>query len=231
MKNFYEFPKDKAQKLEYILHDIDDTITENGKLLPNAYQALWDLFHEGFKVIPITGRPAGWCDLIIRQWPVDAIIGENGAFCFYLQNGLLQKLIHPLVCENVKEQLKQIQDACLREAPGCRVAKDQFSRLYDLAIDFNEEEPRLGYETAYRIQSLSESFGAEAKVSSIHVNVWFGKYDKLSMTQILFEKIYQEKNIKEKSLFFGDSPNDEPMFDFFTNSCAVANIKPFLDKL
>jgi len=70
------------------------------------------------------------------------------------------------------------------------VAKDQFSRLYDLAIDFNEEEPRLGFEAAYQIQSLCESFGAEAKVSSIHVNVWFGKYDKLSMTQILFEHIY-----------------------------------------
>ena len=231
MKHFKEFPKDRARKLEYILHDIDDTITENGRLLPNAFQALWDLHREGFKVIPVTGRPAGWCDLIIRQWPVDAVIGENGAFCFYLQNGLLQKLIHPNVCENAKERLKQIQDACLREVPGCRVSKDQFSRMYDLAIDFNEEEPRLGFEAAYRIQSLCESFGAEAKVSSIHVNVWFGKYDKLSMTKIMFEQIYREKYIKEKSLFFGDSPNDEPMFKFFTNNCAVANIEPFLDKL
>jgi HAD superfamily hydrolase (TIGR01484 family) len=234
MKYFKEFPKDKARKLEYILHDIDDTITENGKLLPNAFQALWDLYKAGFKVIPITGRPAGWCSLIVRQWPVDAVIGENGAFCFYLRNGQLQKLVHPNVCENVKELLGRIQEACLREVPGCRVSKDQFSRLYDLAIDFNEEEPRLGFETAYQIKSLCESFGAEAKVSSIHVNIWFGKYDKLSMAKIMFEQIYQEKqetNIKEKSLFFGDSPNDESMFEYFTNNCAVANIKPFLNKL
>jgi hydroxymethylpyrimidine pyrophosphatase-like HAD family hydrolase len=171
---------------------------------------------------------------MIRQWPVDAVIGENGAFCFYLRDGRQQKLIHPNACDNAKERLKRILDACLIEAPGCRTAKDQFSRLYDLAIDFNEEEPRLGFDTAYQIKSLCESFGAEAKVSSIHVNVWFGKYDKLSMAKILFEQVYQErqeKNIKEKSLFFGDSPNDEPMFEFFTNSCAVANIKPFLDEL
>jgi len=115
--------------------------------------------------------------------------------------------------------------------PGCRVAKDQFARLYDLAIDFNEDEPRLGFEAAYRIQSVCESFGAEAKVSSIHVNTWFGKYDKLSMAKLMFEQIYRENCIKEKSLFFGDSPNDEPMFAFFSNSCAVANIMPFLDKL
>ena len=231
MKLFKEFPKEKARKLEYILHDIDDTITENGKLLPNAFQALWDLHNHGFAVIPVTGRPAGWCDLILRQWPVDAVIGENGAFCFYLDNGRLQKFTHPLVCENAKERLEQIRDACLREVPGCRVAKDQFSRLYDLAIDFNEEEPRLGFDAAYRIQSLCESFGAEAKVSSIHVNVWLGKYDKLSMTQLVFQQLYKEDEIKEKTLFFGDSPNDEPMFNFFPHSCAVANIRPFLDKL
>jgi HAD superfamily hydrolase (TIGR01484 family) len=231
MKLFKEFPKDKARGLEYILHDIDDTITENGRLLPGAFQALWDLNGEGLKVIPVTGRPAGWCDLIVRQWPVDAVIGENGAFCFYLRNGRLRKLIHPNVCENAKERLEQVRDACLREAPGVRVAQDQFSRLYDLAIDFNEEEPRLGLEIAYRIKSLCESFGAEAKVSSIHVNAWFGKYDKLSMAKILFEQVYKEKNIIGKSLFFGDSPNDEPMFEFFTHSCAVANIKPFFDKL
>ena len=87
MRQFKEFPRDKALRLKYILFDIDDTVTENGKLLPVAFQAMWDLSEYGFRVIPVTGRPAGWCDLIIRQWPVDAVIGENGAFCFYLKNG------------------------------------------------------------------------------------------------------------------------------------------------
>jgi len=231
MKPFKDFSKDAALKLQYILFDIDDTITENGKLLPQAFQAMWELSHYGFQVIPVTGRPAGWCDLIIRQWPVNAVIGENGALCFYQSDGRPEKLVHPSVCENVKEKLEQIRKACLKEVPGCRVAKDQFARLYDLAIDFNEDEPRLGFEAAYRIKTVCESFGAEAKVSSIHVNTWFGKYDKLSMTKLMFERIYKESCIKEKSLFFGDSPNDEPMFAFFSNSCAVANIMPFLDKL
>ena len=33
---------------------------------------------QGKLVIPITGRPAGWCDHIARMWPVDAVVGENG---------------------------------------------------------------------------------------------------------------------------------------------------------
>ena len=231
MKPFKDFPKDNARKLKYILFDIDDTVTENGRLLPDAFQAMWDLSRQGIGVIPVTGRPAGWCDLIIRQWPVDAVVGENGAFCFYLQGGRMEKLLHPFVCSDVKERLEQIREACIREVPGCRAAKDQFSRLYDLAIDFNEDEPRLGLDAAYKIKSVCESYGAQAKVSSIHVNTWFGKYDKLSMVKLLFEQVFREDSIKEKSLFFGDSPNDEPMFAFFSNSCAVANIKPFLDKL
>ncbi|NDC62108.1 MAG: HAD family hydrolase, partial [Betaproteobacteria bacterium] len=56
------------------------TLTTQGRLLPAAYQALADLRQVGLRVIPVTGRPAGWCDLIARTWPVDGVIGENGAF-------------------------------------------------------------------------------------------------------------------------------------------------------
>ena len=231
MKCFKYFPKNVKEELKYILFDIDDTITEGGKLKPEAYQAMWCLNENGFRLIPVTGRPAGWCDMIMRQWPVDAVVGENGAFCFYQKGKTIETLLHPHCRSDTKEKLKQIRDVCLQKVPGCRVAKDQFARLYDLAVDFNEDEPKLGFDAAYKIQEICESFGAKAKVSSIHVNVWFGNYDKLSMVLFMFEKLYGEKNIKEKSLFFGDSPNDEPMFGFFDQTCAVANIKPFLSKL
>jgi HAD superfamily hydrolase (TIGR01484 family) len=227
MKKFSEFPQDRARALQYILFDIDDTITNMGKLLPAAYQALWDLHNAGFTVIPVTGRPAGWCDMIIRQWPVDAVIGENGAFCYVQGNNGFTKITHPNA--GAQGKLEAVREACLRGVPGCRVAKDQFSRLYDLAIDFNEDEPRLGLAAAYEIQAICQSYGAQAKVSSIHVNAWFGEYDKVSMAKLLFAQVYG--GTMGDSLFLGDSPNDEPMFAHFQNSCAVANIRPFLDKL
>ena len=53
--------------VRFLLTDIDDTITAGGKLGASAYSALWRLYDAGVKVIPVTGRPAGWCDMIIRQ--------------------------------------------------------------------------------------------------------------------------------------------------------------------
>lgn len=232
MKPFSEIDITQASKIRYILCDIDDTITTKGKLPAESYMAMWNLYKAGYGVIPVTGRPAGWCDLIIREWPVKAVVGENGAFVNYFEGGHLKTFIHPSVAStDVHEKLRVIKEAVLKAVPGCRVAKDQFSRIYDLAIDFNEDPPYLGFEAAEKIKNICVSMGAQAKVSSIHVNVWFGKYDKLTMTELFMKEVLKEDNIKDKILFFGDSPNDEPMFTYFPNSCAVANIKPFVDKI
>jgi len=217
--------------LKYILFDIDDTITTRGRLHPDAYGALWALHERGLRVIPVTGRPAGWCDMIIRQWPADAIIGENGAFCYFRGEKGYGELTHPLACTDAQARLAAVRDACLAQVPGCRVAKDQFARRYDLAIDFCEDEPHLGLEAAYKIRDICQHLGAQAKVSSIHVNTWFGAYDKRTMAEMLLTQIFGDPGFKETALFFGDSPNDEPMFAFFPHACAVANIRPFLAML
>jgi hypothetical protein len=236
MKNFNLFPAAYALALRYVLFDIDDTITTEGRLTAEAYGALWAMHENGLILIPVTGRPAGWCDMIIRQWPVDAVIGENGAFAFCRNtNGTsgYTELVHPNAQPDAQARLAEIRDACLAQVPGCRTARDQFVRRYDLAIDFCEDEPKLGLDAAYAIRDICESFGALAKVSSIHVNTWFGEYDKLSMARMLLGDVYGETEcgVLSKSLFFGDSPNDEPMFGYFPHGCAVANILPFLDEL
>lgn len=227
-----EISKEHASKLEYILCDIDDTITTNGKLTAAAYSAMWDLFEAGYHVIPVTGRPAGWCDLIVREWPVRAVVGENGAFVNYFEGSHLQTFLHPSVASpEIHDRLEAVKRACLKGVPGCRIAKDQPYRCYDLAIDFNEDPPYLGLKAAEKIREICVSMGAEAKISSIHVNAWFGKYDKLTMTKLFLKEVFHEMQIKEKVIFFGDSPNDEPMFEYFPNSCAVANIRPFVDQI
>jgi HAD superfamily hydrolase (TIGR01484 family) len=233
MKSFMEIDVQNASKLRYFLCDIDDTITTEGKVSMEAYCALWKLYNAGYYVIPVTGRPAGWCDLIIRHWPVKAVVGENGAFVYYFDdNNQLKVFTHPsVVSSEIKRKLEEIKIAVLDKVPGSRVSKDQFSRVYDLAIDYNEDPPYLGLEAAEEIKNICISMGAEAKVSSIHVNTWFGKYDKLSMTEMFMREVLNEDDIKEKVMYFGDSPNDEPMFEYFPHSCGVANIKPFVDKI
>jgi 1,2-diacylglycerol 3-alpha-glucosyltransferase len=229
-KSSYESPSSLPR---FLFADIDDTLTNGGYLLPKAYQALWDLHDRGVDLIPVTGRPAGWCDLIIRQWPVKAVIGENGAFAYYRKDdGRITTFTHPSVAgEDVHARLKEIEEAVLKQVPGSRVARDQFGRIYDLAIDFREDPPDLGMDAAVAIKKLCESFGAIAKISSIHVNTWFGEYDKLSMVRLFMKEQYglDEAFLKKRAFFCGDSPNDEPMFAFFPNSFGVGNLKAFAD--
>lgn len=226
MKPIRELSTGDASHIRYVLFDIDDTITTEGKLTAQAYQSLWDLSDAGFRVIPVTGRPAGWCDLIARQWPVDGVVGENGALAYWEEEGVLKRLYHPNAVKNTHPILSKIKDRVLSEVPEARVAQDQFSRLFDLAIDFAEEKPKLPLETAERIKRICIEEGATAKVSSIHVNTWMGVYSKLEMSEFFLSKRFGYDD-PASVIFFGDSPNDEPMFAYFPLSVGVASIADY----
>jgi hydroxymethylpyrimidine pyrophosphatase-like HAD family hydrolase len=122
-----------------------------------------------------------------------------------------------------------VRERILREVPGCALASDQLYREADLAIDFCEDVPRLPFAEVDRIAALMRAAGMTAKISSIHVNGWFGDYDKLGMTRLLMQERYGVDLEHERAqyLFIGDSPNDAPMFRFFPNSVGVANVADF----
>ena len=222
-----ELDAETASGIEYVLCDIDDTLTNRGKLTGKAYGAMWRLARAGIHVIPVTGRPAGWCDLIVREWPVKAVVGENGAFVYYAEKNAYKTFTHPDVAGlEVRGRLDRIRQACMEAVPGCRPARDQPFRVYDLAIDFNEDV-HLGLSDARKIKEIGLSMGAQAKISSIHVNIWFGRYDKLKTSRLFLENVLHERHLQNSSIFFGDSPNDEPMFEFFPKSCGVANVARF----
>lgn len=231
MRHVSEMTPMEAARIRAVLFDIDDTVTTAGKLTAEAYSAMWALAGAGLRLIPVTGRPAGWCDLIIREWPVCAVIGENGAFALYSLTGERpHTFLHPNAPADAQARLAAVREAVLAAVPGCRVARDQFCRKYDLAIDFCEDEPRLPLSAAEEIRRVCEAQGAHAKVSSIHVNAWFGDYDKRSMAELFFREVLREEPFAQ-SIFFGDSPNDAPMFEAFPLSCAVANIAPFAARM
>jgi HAD superfamily hydrolase (TIGR01484 family) len=227
-----DLPRETAAALKYVLFDIDDTITEKGLLPEESFSALWALRRSGIHAVPVTGRPAGWCDLIARQWPVAGVVGENGAFAFYMEGERLERLFHPAAPSptSSRERLGRIGSSAMAAVPGLRLAKDQPYRLFDIALDFGEEPPVLPLEDALKVKAICETAGAQAKVSSIHVNAWFGEYDKLSMSRLFLSSILGWDPIlfPRAAIFFGDSPNDEPMFRSFELSCGVANLRRFL---
>jgi len=237
MKSFAQFPENLKKNIRYVLTDIDDTLTLKGRLPAAIFTAMEQLQKAGIRVIPITGRPAGWCDHIARMWPVDGLVGENGAFYFCYDIRQKKMLRRYWKSENERRtdrrKLEKIKQEILKTVPACRVAADQAYREADLAIDFCEDVPPIPMEDVAEIVRCFTRAGARAKISSIHVNGWFGDYDKLTMTRLLFEEIFRmdlDQN-KERVVFVGDSPNDAPMFDYFPHSVGVANVLRFADKM
>jgi HAD superfamily hydrolase (TIGR01484 family) len=226
---------DFAHSLKFLLTDIDDTLTDEGLLGAEAYEAMWALHNAGIKVIPVTGRPAGWCEMIARVWPVSGIVGENGGFYFRYHDKKMHRhfFFDEQTQNSNRKKLNQLETEILQKVPGCELASDQFCRLMDLAIDFCEDVPALPKSEVQKIVDIFKSHGAQAKVSSIHVNGWFGDYDKLSMSLKFLAQEFgvSSEDAKKVCAFSGDSPNDEPMFQYFPHSFAVANIQNFVDQI
>jgi len=223
-----------ARDVRALLFDIDDTLTTGGKLTAAAYAALEHLHARGMHTVAVTGRPAGWCDHIARMWPLDAVVGENGAFYFRFAQRRLHKHYREAAEMRARNRIRLIAigQQIVAAVPGCAIAADQPYRETDLAIDYCEDVPPLPLQAAERIAALMRHAGLHAKLSSIHVNGWFGDYDKLVMAR---ELLGIELNIADpaSAVYVGDSPNDAPMFDFFAKSVGVANLRRFaavLDK-
>jgi hypothetical protein len=221
----------RAGDVRALLFDIDDTLTTDGKLTAQAYAALERWYSAGKRAVAVTGRPAGWCDHIARMWPVEAVVGENGAFYFRHHDRRLQRVYWHAAETRARhrERLAAIAARIVAAVPGCAPAADQPYRETDLAIDYCEDVPALPLAQAERIAALMREAGLHAKVSSIHVNGWFGDYDKLAMCRRLFANEFALDLGRERDgvVYVGDSPNDAPMFDFFPCSIGVANLRRF----
>jgi HAD superfamily hydrolase (TIGR01484 family) len=232
-----ECPRATLAAIKGVLTDIDETVSTGGHLTPEAFGALAALKAAGLLVIPVTGRPAGWCDMIARFWPVDAVVGENGAFWMW-HDQKVHKLKTRFIQSDAeravgRRRLEAVRADVLREVPGSAVASDQPYRLADLAVDFCEDVPALPMAEVERIVAIFERHGATARISSIHVNGWFGNYDKLTTSQAMMAELFGVDLARDADAyaFAGDSFNDAPMFGFFANAVGVANVAEFADRL
>ena len=229
-----EIPREVSRALRWLFTDIDDTLTTDGLLLGHSFSALWRLHDSGIAIVPVTGRPSGWCDHIARMWPVAGVIGENGAFSFCYDRSARKMRRRWLQDETERLQgtrrLEAVRARVLAEVPGSAVAADQAFRSADLAIDFREDVVPLPPEAVRRICEIAREEGATCKVSSIHVNCWYGSYSKVTgVERFLLEAAPGGLDAHQGCIAFcGDSPNDEPLFERLRTTVAVANIGPFL---
>ena len=233
MKPLADFSLEARRAIHGVLCDIDDTLSTEGRITAEAYSAMQQLQQAGLLVIPVTGRPAGWCDHIARMWPVDGVVGENGAFYFRYDQAKHKMRRHFVQDATTRaahrERLAQIGAEIIKAVPGAAIAADQQYRETDLAIDFCEDVLPLSQTAVDEIAARMEKHGLTAKVSSIHVNGWFGQYDKLGMSKVLLREAFgvDLDAARAHYVFVGDSPNDAPMFGYFPHAVGVANVADF----
>lgn len=230
-------PTSELSSIKGICFDIDDTFSSEGKILASTFNSLWRLKEAGFLLIPVTGRPAGWCDHIVRFWPVDAVVGENGAFVFYMDGGKRERfdILSAEELSSAQKSLKKLAKKIKSNFSDVTWASDQAYREFDLAIDFCEDVKPWPAAKIEQLVELCRSEQAIAKVSSIHVNTWYGIYDK----QTTFDKWINDIGEsylghafdKNEWIYIGDSPNDEPAFEYFPKSVGVENLKDFYNQL
>jgi hydroxymethylpyrimidine pyrophosphatase-like HAD family hydrolase len=171
------------------------------------------------------------------MWPVAGIVGENGAFSFLYDRRRRRMIRRYTLSAEEREQgrrkLKRVRERVLREVPGAAIAADQPYRIADLAVDFCEDVKPLSRADVRRICAIAEEEGATYRVSSIHVNCWYGEFSKITcvkrFTRDLMGASFEA--LKGEALFIGDSPNDEPMFQEFETSVGVANLRSFLSDM
>ncbi|WP_309679918.1 HAD-IIB family hydrolase [Polaromonas sp.] len=229
-----------------VFTDIDDTLTTDGAITPDALAALAALKAAGLQVIAITGRPVGWSEPFARAWPLDAIVAENGAVALFRQNAAvsLQKGLQPE--QNGHEPLskryqqdeatrqanyarmQRVAQRVLREVPAAVLARDSAGRETDIAIDHGEfaQLPPLAIAQAVQIM---QSEGMNASVSSIHINGWFGAHNKLEGARWIVRELLGRNLDAEMAhwAYIGDSTNDQLMFEAFEHSIGVANVRRF----
>ncbi len=259
MKPWSLAPLTALRQVRGVFTDIDDTLTTDGAITPDALAALHALKAAGLSVIAITGRPVGWSlpfvvgdtGLGIEPWPVDAIVAENGAVALMDASKSAKKVLnmpfvqhprHNLLSKSYQTDeatraanfahLQVVMHQIEAEVPGARRATDSGGRETDIAID-HSEFAHLSESAIAQVTAIMRAAGLTATVSSIHVNGWLGEHNKLQGAHWIVRELFGRDLSLEMAdwLFVGDSTNDQSMFEAFGLSVGVANVARFAGQL
>jgi HAD superfamily hydrolase (TIGR01484 family) len=234
MQPLHRWPAAERARIHGVFTDIDDTLTTEGAVTQDALAALAQLREAGVHVIPITGRPVGWSEPFAQQWPVDAIVAENGAVALTQGSGALRKIYQQAEQERSTNyrRMQEVAQRVLREIPGTSLARDSAGRETDIAVD-HSEFTQLPQPAVDRVVALMRAEGMNATVSSIHVNGWYGAHNKLAGARWIVRELLDRDLDAEiaRWVYVGDSTNDVLMFEHFPHSVGVANIQRFADQL
>ena len=224
----------EATRVEGLITDLDDTLLDHGTLGEEAFAALWRARHAGLPVLLATGRPAGWGEVLARQWPVLGAVTENGAVAFQRVGAGVERVER---ASPEERQARRLQLACasaelMAHFPDLRPADDNETRLSDVTFDVGERVHLPPGQIA-EIAALARSWGFRVAVSSVHLHLSLDGDDKASgVLWFLQQRLgIDPTRARGRWAFVGDSGNDAPCFSAFTLTFGVANVARYLPLL
>jgi len=224
-------------QVTWLCFDVDDTLTVEGLLPVEAHQALVDAHHAGFKLMAVTGRSLSWAEMLLRVFPLDMAVGETGAACFIKREGGRVEVVHAEPDEAVRQEntrkRKRAEADVRQQVAAARLATDNIGRVYDSAFDLVEDGPLVEEKDASRIRDILRGHGLTVAQSSVHINAWFGDFDKAAMVDRVLrqEEGAPLDDMAHRVVYVGDSKNDGSMFCRTPWAVGVANIAPHLEAL
>jgi HAD superfamily hydrolase (TIGR01484 family) len=234
MKPLSSLSREVARGLHGLLFDLDDTFLSHGVLTLRAYRALWDMKGAGLRLVAVTGRPSAWGELVVRQWPVDAAVTENGAVVIVREG---RGIARQETCDASERQSRRIRLGRLveevREAvPEARLSDDVDGRRSDVTWDIGERV-RLPEDRVARIVAKIRAAGARTTQSSVHLHATFDEDDKASGAVAFIGSAFGDDAgaALVRYAFAGDSGNDAACFAAFRTTFGVANVRPHLPRL
>lgn len=234
MRRLAELPSAVARDLDGLLFDLDDTVLTHGELTREAYDAIWSLHEAGLRLVAVTGRPSGWGEVVVRQWPIDGAVTENGSV-HVVREGKGVALLFDGDAAAVAERRARLDAlvttvACMM--PTVRLADDNHARRSDVAWDIGERE-RLEPEKIAELASIVVAAGARTTRSSVHLHATYERDDKASgVVRFLHGRFGVDAGrALARWAFVGDSGNDAACFAAFHTTVGVANVAGYVRSL
>lgn len=222
-----------------VFTDIDDTLTTHGVITADARKALADLKAAGLCVVGITGRPIGWCAQLLmpaqgEALPLDALVAENGAVA-WVKNTNPPNSPHShhkqyqqdtATRHHNYQRMHAVAQDIMHALPGVKLSQDSGGRETDIAFD-HREYAQLPPDIIAQVVAMLQAADMHTSVSSIHIHGCYGAFDKWLGAQWIVQTQWGRSLVAELDqwVFVGDSGNDQAMFQHFTHSVGVANIR------
>jgi HAD superfamily hydrolase (TIGR01484 family) len=228
LKAISALPREEAARLRGIAFDLDDTLLDHGRLAEATYSALFRLSEAGLSLYGVTGRPAGWADVLTRVFPVRAIVAENGAVVCARQGErvVLRDSVDSDTRRERDQKLHELLGRFAQGFPDFEPADDVRARISDRTFDIGEHR-RVAPERVAEASTFLRAQGARVFVSSVHLHATFDYADKASgAVRLLAEDSGLDATaVRHAYAYLGDSENDASCFAAFTVSIGVANLR------